>query len=673
MRKNKKPSAAEETLRRVFVYNGGFLTQKRTRRIMQLAGYDIAVGKPGPDDAVAVWGQSPTAPRGEAVAKKTESPLIRVEDAFLRSVLTGRDGDEAMGLHIDENGVHFDANTRSDLERLLAEHPLDNTALLNRAKDAIAHIQHLQLSKYNAFDFDLAAPVAGYVLVIDQTRKDASVQASGADSNTFKEMLYYAQAEHPGKTILIKAHPETTAGHRDGYFKDADCNERVQFCDAALPPYTLFEGAIAVYTVSSQMGFEAILTGHKPVVFGQPFYIGWGLSDDRKPLDRRKRNLTRVQLFAATMILYPTWYDPYRDTLCEIEDVIANLAAQARCWRDDNLGWNAHGMRLWKRKPLQQFFGRYKQMRFAADDASEPTTATPQMIWANKDLPAKDYAIAVEDGFLRSKGLGAQLIPPLSLVLDDLGIYYDPSQPSRLEALIEDSRNLPHAARTRAENLMHRIIKSGLSKYNTGSNLDNLDLPKGRRILVPGQVEDDASVRLGGLEVQTNLALLQMTRAANPAATILYKPHPDVEADLRPGHVTDADKIADVILTNIDPVAAIAQVDEVWTMTSLLGFEALLRGTRVTCLGSPFYAGWGLTDDRAAPIARRAALPDLTALVHAVLIDYPRYHDPVTGRACPVEVIIDRLESDTVPQPGRYNRALSKLQGLFASYAHLWR
>ena len=672
MTDNEKTIAAEETLRRIYVYNGGFLTQKRTRRIMRLAGFDISIGTPGPDDAVAVWGHSPTAPRGEAVAQKTDAPLIRVEDAFLRSVLTGRDGDPAMGLHIDENGVHFDPSTRSDLERLLTEHPLDDTALLNRAKDAMAQIKRLQLSKYNAFDFDLPAPDAGYVLVIDQTRGDASIKASSADSNTFKEMLYYAQADNPGKKILIKAHPETSAGHRDGYFKDSDLNDNIQFCDAALPPYTLFEGAIAVYTVSSQMGFEAILTGHKPVVFGQPFYIGWGLTDDRKPLDRRQRKLTRAQLFAATMILYPTWYDPYRDRICQLEDVIANLSAQARAWRDDHLGWNAHGMSLWKRKPLQQFFGRYKHMRFATD-TSEPTDATPQMIWASKDLPAKDYAIAVEDGFLRSKGLGANLVPPLSLVMDDLGIYYDPNKPSRLEALIEDSVNLPQAARHRAEKLIAKLVKSGLSKYNIGADIAHLDLPKGRRILVPGQVEDDASIKRGADTVTTNRDLLETTRTANPAATILYKPHPDVEAGLRPGQVEDANDFADHILTDTDPIAALAHVDEVWTMTSLLGFEALLHGKRVTCLGSPFYAGWGLTSDRAAPIARRAATPDLAALVHAVLIDYPRYFDPVTGLACPVEVIVERLENNAIPTATTFNRALAKLQGIFASYAHLWR
>ena len=90
--------AAEETLRRLYVYNGGFLTQTRVRRIVQLAGYDIRLGLPGPDDMVGLWGQSPTAGRGMAVAARRGAGVLRVEDAFLRSVLPGRSGQPPLGL-----------------------------------------------------------------------------------------------------------------------------------------------------------------------------------------------------------------------------------------------------------------------------------------------------------------------------------------------------------------------------------------------------------------------------------------------------------------------------------------------------------------------------------------------------------------------------------------------
>ena len=98
-------------------------------------------------------------------------------------------------------------------------------------------------------------------------------------------------------------------------------------------------------------------------------------------------------------------------------------------------------------------------------------------------------------------------------------------------------------------------------------------------------------------------------------------------------------------------------------MTSLIGFEALLRDRVVVVLGCPFYAGWGLTDDRGDVPERRCARPSLDGLVHAALIDYPMYRDPVSGLAAPVEVIVERLLNGIAPQ-GTWRRGLAGLQRL---------
>lgn len=652
---------------RLFVYNGGFLTQARLRRILSLAGYDIRLGLPSEGDLVGIWGNSPTAHRGLAVAARRAAPLLRVEDAFLRSLFPGRAGEPPLGLLLDRTGVHFDPATPSDLEQMLASHPLDDTALLNRARDAIARIRDSHLSKYSATDPGLTPPEPGYVLVVDQTRGDASVTASKGTDALFREMLVFAQEEHPGARVLIKTHPETAAGFRPGYYGAGDVSARVSLYDAPVSPWALLDGAVGVYTLSSQLGFEAILAGHKPRVFGQPFYAGWGLSLDEHPVPRRERRLTRAQLFAAAMILYPTWYDPHRDRLCELETVLDTLEAEVRAWRQDRGGWTAGGMRLWKRKPLRRMFGQYGKVSFT--DTPAPDDPRPHMVWAAKADPDRP-AVRVEDGFLRSRGLGAELVPPLSLVTDDLGIYYDPTRPSRMERLIAARATLRTDQRRRAERLIDRLTRAGVSKYNLGGALP--DLPSGHRILVPGQVEDDASIRTGAGEVRTNLELLRAVRAANPQAVIVYKPHPDVEAGLRSGRI-EAEGLADVVARAADPAALLAHVNEVWTMTSLLGFEALLRGVPVTTLGGPFYAGWGLTRDLGPVPARRQARPDLAGLVHAALIDYPRYWDPQSARPCPVELAVERLSSGDIRRPGAANRLLSKLQGVFATYAHLWR
>ena len=670
MRLSAEQSKAGSPASRLFVYNGGFLTQRRMRRILELSGYDTRLGLPGPEDLVGIWGASPTAHRGLAVAERRACGLLRVEDAFLRSLHPGRAGEPPMGLMLDRSGVHFDARTTSDLEQTLTSHPLDDANLMRRARDAIARLKEAHLSKYNAFDPASQVPEPGYVLVADQAQEDASVTASGADRARFLEMLAFAQEEHPGTRVLIKTHPETLRGFRAGYFDASDAQGRVELFTGSVSPWALLDGAVGVYTVSSQFGFEAILAGHKPRIFGQPFYAGWGLSIDDAPPARRQRQLTRAQLFAAAMILYPKWYDPFRDELCELETVLNNLDAQARAWRQDHQGWAASGMRLWKRKPLQKFFGAQKRLLFTEDPAKAQTSGRNWMIWAGKASEAHKGAVRVEDGFLRSRGLGAELVPPLSLVTDRQGIYYDPRQPSDLDRLIANRAAMTQAQELRAERLVQSLIQGGVSKYNLGGGLPAL--PEGHRILVPGQVEDDASILCGAGEVRTNLDLLRAAREANPDAVIIYKPHPDVEADLRPGQA-NTEGLADAVAAHADPMALLGEVQEVWTMTSLLGFEALLRGVAVTALGTPFYAGWGLTRDLAPiPPWRQTQVP-LFGLAHAALIDYPRYYDPVTGLPCPAEVAVMRLREGRLPHPGLSNRLLSKLQGLFATYAHLWR
>lgn len=676
--------SGERPRRRAAVYSGGFLFNRRIRRILSLSGYDLCPGGAAPGRDVLVWGHSPHAHRGEAAAARSGASLVRVEDAFLRSLHPGRSGDPPLGLVLARTGMHYDASGPSDLESLLATHPLDDTALLDRAREVIGRMRDAHLTKYAAVDPDLPPPPPGYVLVIDQTRGDAAIRMGGADANSFAEMLAWAREDHPDATLVIKTHPETRAGHRPGHFDPATLPPNAVLETRPISPWRLFEGARAVYTVTSQLGFEAILAGHRPVTFGTPFYAGWGLSDDRRPVPaRRNRRLTAAQLAAAALILYPTWYDPARGRLCAPEDVLGHLEAAARAWRADRHGYVAVGMRAWKRPHLRAQFGK---LRFTDDPRDAAGDGRPILVWAGRetrDLRAAAEAagrplLRLEDGFLRSNGLGADLVPPLSLVIDDLGISYDPTRPSRLEALVADAARRPPADLRRAERLVARLIALGLSKYNLGA--DPPDDPRraaaGREvILVPGQVEDDASILLGAGEVATNAALLRAARARWPGAFILYKPHPDVEAGLRSGAVPAEvlAETADAVAQHSDPAALLPMVDRVATITSGLGFEALLRGVPVTTFGAPFYAGWGLTQDLGPVPARRQARPSVTALAHAVLIAYPRYHDPVSGLPCAPELAVERLAEGAAGGRGKGLTLLAATQRRLRVFRHLWR
>lgn len=254
-------------------------------------------------------------------------------------------------------------------------------------------------------------------------------------------------------------------------------------------------------------------------------------------------------------------------------------------------------------------------------------------VWGSKTsadaLPHVNAIWRLEDGFLRSVGLGADLVTPLSWVVDRVGIYYDATAPSELEHLLA-TRRFTRGDRDRGTALRERIVSAGLTKYNVGTATWQRSPAAQRVILIPGQVETDASIRLGTNGVRTNLALAQRVRRSEPDAFLVYKPHPDVTAGLR-RRGADENEVArwvDQVVTDCSVQTLFAGIDEIHTMTSLAGFEGLMRGKKVVTYGTPFYAGWGLTTDRdmvVSAVERRKRRLQRDELVCAALALYPRY------------------------------------------------
>jgi capsular polysaccharide export protein len=281
--------------------------------------------------------------------------------------------------------------------------------------------------------------------------------------------------------------------------------------------------------------------------------------------------------------------------------------------------------------------------------------------------------VEVEDGFLRSAGLGADCVPPLSITVDRLGPYFDPGQPSEIEEVLENGQ-FDLALVGRARRLRETIVAAGLGKYEQGNAPLERYGGARRHILVPGQVEDDRSILTGGAGLVSNLELLERVRKRAPDAFIVYKPHPDVVAGHRKGYIPEqiARRFADKVVTDAPISSLIAMADEVHVNTSLAGFEALMRHKDVTTHGVPFYAGWGLTRDLGPVPARRTARRSLDELVAATLLLYPRYLDPVSGLPCPAETVVDRLTAQGRPPAGPLVR-LRRLQGRLRRRLTAWR
>ncbi len=287
-------------------------------------------------------------------------------------------------------------------------------------------------------------------------------------------------------------------------------------------------------------------------------------------------------------------------------------------------------------------------MVFIANAADIPAGGV-LVVWGMNPIPgerAGDVKILrLEDGFLRSVGLGTDLIKPMSWVVDSQGIYYDATRPSDLEHLLAETM-FSHEMRARAAVLRERIVAEGLTKYNVG--VSGWQRPSGveKVILVPGQVESDASLAYGAPDIRTNIGLLEAVRRAHPEAYIVYKPHPDVLAGLRAKGAGEdkAFSLCDELVKDVAMGDLLMAVDEVHVLTSLAGFEALLRGKSVTCYGLPFYSGWGLTTD-VLPNPRRNRQLLLDELVAGALIDYPVYLSRMSDALITPEQALDELSA----------------------------
>jgi capsular polysaccharide export protein len=644
------------------------------------------------------WGKKKGALRLAEKAKKNKLPFYYLEDGFIRSSSSNPHNRLCYSMIIDPVGLYYDSRSPSLLEQILNNKSdlskyLNDEVFLKSAQDLLRRIQAFEITKYN-FCKDLTVNPfpegKKVVLLVDQTYGDKSVEFGNMQAEDFKEMLDCALRENPQCHIAVKIHPDVLCGKKKGYLWDYAKQKNVQIVSDTVNPIGLLKKVHKVYAGTSQMGFEALLCGKPVILFGSPFYAGWGLTDDRKTLARRTCKRSLVQLFAAAYILYPKYCDPVTGEACELGDIIDHIVLQKQAFKANAGHLFCLGFTPWKRGYTRAFLrSPANEIRFINSIADckkfGMNKQSSLVVWGIKNSKLVDKIAGqfgvdvwrVEDGFIRSAGLGSDFAAPASLCIDRSGIYFDPEKPSDLETLLSNKIFLP-AELKRARALKRTIVEENLSKYNVQSaRTEALEFKgEGVKILVIGQVEGDASLRRGSPEFQTNLAFLTKARELNPNNILIYKPHPDVLSGNRSGEVPfqALERLCDFVDTKNNISSLLRSVDEVHTLTSLTGFEALMRGVKVVVYGMPFYAGWGLTTDMCRFNRRKRRLV-LDELVACTLINYPQYLNVVNGEFESPERIIKQINAEkSAPKmpvhPSRLRRQLNKACNLFAGLSY---
>lgn len=295
--------------------------------------------------AVAGWGAKPTSRRARDLACSLGLPYIALEDGFLRSLGLG-DQHPAYSLVVDDLGIYYDARRVSRLECLIREPISDDD--MRRAQQLRQAWCAARVSKYNHapdWQSDGGQP---FVLVVDQTRGDASVNCGLASGASFSRMLECALEENPHHRIVIKVHPEVMMGRKHGYLDRLRMHgsARVFVLGEDVHPAGLIERADALYVVTSQMGFEGLLWNKRVRTFGMPFYAGWGLTEDDLAAPCRRGKTALENLIFASLIRYPSYVDPETGQRCEVERLVEWIGKQREELRSGTVpearrGWMA--------------------------------------------------------------------------------------------------------------------------------------------------------------------------------------------------------------------------------------------------------------------------------------------------------------------------------------------
>ena len=400
---------------------------------------------------IAAWAGSRQQKRGQARAAALGVPAIVLGNGLLRAP-PWRNGAAAVlsVTAVAINGPGSPADILSPT-RVLASRNWQTPGLLERAAAARRELVSRQVGG-SWWGRSELPPGEGIALV------DAGRTGRSPSAPVLRAMLAAALAENPAHKVVVLA-PDRRA--RRALLADA-AQRGASIVTGPVDPWPALARAERVYAAGGETGFLALLAGRAVRCFGIAFYSGWGVTADAAGVARHPFARTVDEIFAGACLVATRHRDPFRNTASSFEATLSILADWRQIETANRRVAVLVGMSFWKRRRIADFLRStagapvFRRTTAGALSAARGRPGGAIAVWASR-LPAGLAAAAerdqvalirVEDGFIRSVGLGSDFVPAASLVLDSGGMHYDPDARSDLERLLLRERiRLPRCSR----------------------------------------------------------------------------------------------------------------------------------------------------------------------------------------------------------------------------------
>ena len=279
-------------------------------------------------ECVIGWGQKKTSFKAMKYASKHNLPYYALEDGFVKSLSQGRWKEQEIifSLIIDRQGIYYNSAAPSELESIICD--TVNSENFEQYSSQGAKLISL-ITSNNIVKFNVRSSTSengssikiiakdSSVLLIDQTFGDSSVVLGNASKESFDQMLSDAISKYGPDNVFVKIHPNVINRKAKGYFSLHRLRQsKVHIISSDVNTAQLLKIFKNVYVVTSGTGYEALMAGCHVTCYGEPFYSGYGLTEDKKTstqirrIKKLNRPLTIKLLAYAIFYRYSIFIDP---------------------------------------------------------------------------------------------------------------------------------------------------------------------------------------------------------------------------------------------------------------------------------------------------------------------------------------------------------------------------